>query len=97
MIKKLNEINDPIFDIFMVVQNYKKRGISTILLTIKEIDDLLDYAGYRVDDPMMTMYLKSLNSASEAENTDPNLRAELVIKTQKKLNEKKKKMTQKSR
>lgn len=50
MIKEKEKVSDTIFDVLQVVQNYKKRGISTILLTIPQIEELLDAAGYQTDD-----------------------------------------------
>lgn len=50
MIKEKEKVSDTISDVLQVVQNYKKRGISTILLTIPQIEELLDAAGYQTDD-----------------------------------------------
>ena len=72
MIKKTKKVADPIQDIFEVVQNYKKRGHHTILLTIQQIEDVLDAAGYRADDPLMIDYTTSHKRITTQENFDKN-------------------------
>tara|TARA_R110000744_G_scaffold295233_4_gene405324 strand:- start:1023 stop:1310 length:288 start_codon:yes stop_codon:yes gene_type:complete len=95
MIKKTDKVHDPIFDIFQVVQDYKKRGINTILLTIPQIDDLLDYAGYRASDPMMIHFLE--NGVTEVYNKDSNHTPNTHIKTQQNFDKNKNKVTKKGR
>ena len=90
MIKETHINDDPIFMVFQVVQNYKKRGISTILLTIDQIEDILEAASYSINDPLM---IDCLNSARYTENTHSNLR----ISTQKKFDKNKKKLLKKSK
>ena len=90
MIKETHIDDDPIFKVFQVVQNYKKRGISTILLTISQIEDILEAASYSINDPLMIDYL---NSARYTDNTPSNLR----ISTQKNFDENKKKLVKKSK
>jgi hypothetical protein len=95
MIKEKEKVTDPIQEVFEVVQNYKKRGFATILLTIPQLEDILETAGYSASDPLMIDYLAK--SARGAENKTPNLRAESEIKTQKNLDKNMKKLVKKGK
>ena len=91
MVEKKEKVSDPIQEVFEEVQNFKKRGIATILLTIPQIEEILDAAGYSATDPIMIDYLAK--SAHETENKGSNLR----MKTQENLDKNKKKLFKKGK